>query len=72
MILLATLLILPLALAGPALGFPWTIYFAYVIPPVLVLFAVLQVLRLAIRKEPATTPARGQEGQAAGRGHAEQ
>jgi len=66
MILLAIMLILPLALAGPALGFPWTIYIAYVIPPVLLLFAVLQVLRLGIRKEPATS-ARGQERQAAGR-----
>jgi myo-inositol 2-dehydrogenase/D-chiro-inositol 1-dehydrogenase len=65
MILLAIMLMLPLALAGPPLGFPWTIYIAYVIPPVLVLFAVLQVLRLGIRKEPATS-ARGQEGQAAG------
>ena len=66
MILLAIMLMLPLALAGPPLGFPWTIYIAYVIPPVLLLFAVLQVLRLGIRKEPATS-ARGQEGQAAGR-----
>jgi myo-inositol 2-dehydrogenase/D-chiro-inositol 1-dehydrogenase len=66
MILLATLLILPLALVGPALGLPWTIYIAYVIPPVLVLFAVLQVLRLGTRKEPAAASARGQEGREAG------
>ena len=40
-ILLGTLLILPLALAGPALGMNWTIYLAYLIPPVLVgVFAV--------------------------------
>jgi myo-inositol 2-dehydrogenase/D-chiro-inositol 1-dehydrogenase len=65
MVLLGTLLILPLALAGPPLGFPWTIYFAYLIPPVLVLFTVLQGLRLGIRREPAT-PARGQEDQAGG------
>ena len=51
MILMATLLILPLALAGPALGFNWTIYLAYLIPPVLVVFAVFQVLRLGIRKD---------------------
>ncbi|MBV8487473.1 MAG: hypothetical protein JO161_04280, partial [Planctomycetaceae bacterium] len=51
LILLAIMLVLPLALAGPPLGFPWTIYIAYVIPPVLVVFAVLQVLRLGIRKE---------------------
>jgi myo-inositol 2-dehydrogenase/D-chiro-inositol 1-dehydrogenase len=50
-ILLAALVILPLALAGPALGVNGTIYLAYLIPPVLVLFAVLQVLRFGIRKE---------------------
>jgi myo-inositol 2-dehydrogenase/D-chiro-inositol 1-dehydrogenase len=50
MILLASLLILPLALSGPALGLPWTIYFAYLIPPVLVVFAVTQILRYGISK----------------------
>ena len=50
MILIATLLILPLALAGPALGLNWTIYLAYLIPPVLVVFAAVQFLRLGIRK----------------------
>ncbi len=50
MILIAVLLILPLALAGPALGINWTIYLAYLIPPVLVVFVVFQVLRLGIRK----------------------
>jgi len=51
MILMAVLLILPLALAGPALGINWTIYLAYLIPPVLVLFVVFQVLRIGIRKD---------------------
>jgi len=51
MLLLGVLLILPLALAGPALGMTWTIYLAYLIPPVLVLFAVAQVLRYGIRRE---------------------
>ena len=51
MILMAALLILPLALAGPALGINWTIYLAYLIPPVLVLFVVFQVLRIGIRKD---------------------
>jgi myo-inositol 2-dehydrogenase/D-chiro-inositol 1-dehydrogenase len=51
MILMAALLILPLALAGSALGINWTIYLAYFIPPVLVVFAVLQVLRFGIRKD---------------------
>jgi myo-inositol 2-dehydrogenase/D-chiro-inositol 1-dehydrogenase len=50
-LLLATLLILPLALAGPPLGFNWTIYLAYLIPPLLVVFAVIQLLRFAIRGE---------------------
>jgi myo-inositol 2-dehydrogenase/D-chiro-inositol 1-dehydrogenase len=50
-ILLASLLILPLALAGPPLGINWTIYVAYLIPPVLVVFAVIQLLRFAIRGE---------------------
>ncbi len=49
MLLMAALLILPLALAGPALGINWTIYLAYLIPPALVLFVVFQVLRLGIR-----------------------
>ena len=51
MILIAVLLILPLALAGPALGLNWTIYLAYLIPPVLVLFVLFQVLRIGIRKD---------------------
>ena len=50
-ILLAILLILPLALAGPALGMNWTIYLAWLIPPVLVVFAIAQVLRLGIRRD---------------------
>jgi myo-inositol 2-dehydrogenase/D-chiro-inositol 1-dehydrogenase len=52
MILLASLVVLPLALAGPALGFNWTIYFAYLILPVLVLFAAFQLLRFGIKPEP--------------------
>ncbi len=51
MILMGALLILPLALAGPPLGLNWTIYLAYLILPVLVVFAVVQFLRLGIRKE---------------------
>jgi predicted dehydrogenase len=54
-ILLAVLVILPLALAGPALGFNWTIYIAYIIPPVLVVFGVLQILRFGIRNESGKT-----------------
>ena len=54
LILLGSLLVLPLALAGPALGVNGTIYIAYLIPPVLVLFAVLQVLRFGIRRPGGT------------------
>ena len=50
-ILLGILFLLPLALAGPALGMNWTIYLAWLIPPVLVVFAVVQVLRFGIRRE---------------------
>jgi myo-inositol 2-dehydrogenase/D-chiro-inositol 1-dehydrogenase len=50
-ILLGILLLLPVALAGPALGMSWTIYLAWLIPPALVAFAVLQVLRFGIRGE---------------------
>ena len=49
-LLLAALIALPAALVGPALGFPWTIYIAYLIPPVLILFIALQFFRFAIRK----------------------
>jgi myo-inositol 2-dehydrogenase/D-chiro-inositol 1-dehydrogenase len=52
MILLASLAVLPLALAGPALGFNWTIYIAYLILPVLILFSAVQLLRFGIKPEP--------------------
>jgi myo-inositol 2-dehydrogenase/D-chiro-inositol 1-dehydrogenase len=48
-VFLAMLVVLPLALIGPPLGFPGTIYVAYLIPPVLVVFVLLQLLRLGIR-----------------------
>jgi predicted dehydrogenase len=49
---LAALVLLPLALAGPAFGLNWTIYLAYGIPPILVLFMLLQVFRFAIKPTP--------------------
>ena len=68
MLFIGALLILPLALAGPPLGFPWTIYIAYLIPPLLVLFVILQALRLAVRKPveagfgaPRTGPSRSHQ-----------
>lgn len=51
LLLLGSLAILPIALAGPALGFKETLYLAYLIPPLLLAFAGLQILRLGIRKD---------------------
>lgn len=49
-LLMAILAVLPLALAGPALGLAGTVYLAYLIPPVLVIFVLLQLFRYAIRR----------------------
>src|SRR6185437_4663772 len=48
--LMAILVVLPVALIGPPLGFPWTLYLAYAVPPALILFILLQLLRFAIRR----------------------
>ena len=48
-VFLSILAVLPVALIGPPLGVPETIYLAYVIPPVLILFILLQLLRFAVR-----------------------
>jgi predicted dehydrogenase len=60
MLFIVSMLILPLALAGPPLGLGWTIYIAYAIPPLLVIFVILQTLRFAVRKnqEPAPVSSR--------------
>lgn len=50
-LLLCTLVVLPLALVGPVFGLVWTLYLAYAIPPILVLFMLLQMFRFALRKE---------------------
>lgn len=50
LVLIGSLFTIPLALAGPPLGLPWTIYIAYAIPPVLVLFFLFQLFRFAIRE----------------------
>jgi predicted dehydrogenase len=55
LVLLSILVLVPIALAGPTLGMPWLIYLAYVIPPMLVGFVVVQSLRFAIR-EPGPRP----------------
>lgn len=49
LVLLGCLVALPAALVGPALGIGPTIYIAYAIPPLLVIFALLQTLRLAMK-----------------------
>lgn len=49
LVLLSILVVVPVALAGPALGIGWTIYLAWAIPPILVGFAFLQLLRFAVR-----------------------
>jgi myo-inositol 2-dehydrogenase/D-chiro-inositol 1-dehydrogenase len=49
-IFLCILTILPISLIGPPLGFPGTIYLAYAIPPVLILFILLQSLRFALQR----------------------
>jgi myo-inositol 2-dehydrogenase/D-chiro-inositol 1-dehydrogenase len=49
LVLFVVLIVLPIALAGPALGFGWTIYIAYLIPPMLLGFIFLQMMRFAVR-----------------------
>ena len=49
MILLACLVALPMALAGPALGMNWMLYIAYAIPPLLVFFALTQLLKYGVK-----------------------
>ena len=53
MLLLGSLVVLPLALAGPALGFNQSIYAAYLILPLLILFAALQLFRFGIKPDPS-------------------
>jgi myo-inositol 2-dehydrogenase/D-chiro-inositol 1-dehydrogenase len=50
LLLLATLVALPLAMAGPALGLRWTPAIVYAMLPVLVGFILLQLFRFALRK----------------------
>ena len=51
MMVVAVLFGLPLILAGPALGLHFTLYFGYLIPLGFGAFALLQVLRFAIRND---------------------
>jgi myo-inositol 2-dehydrogenase/D-chiro-inositol 1-dehydrogenase len=50
MMIIGILLGLPLILAGPALGLPFTLYLGYLIPLSLAGFAALQALRFVIRR----------------------
>lgn len=59
-ILLGTLIALPAALVGPAFGLTWTLYLAYAIPPLLILFILLQALRFAARS-PAVPTSKGKQ-----------
>jgi myo-inositol 2-dehydrogenase/D-chiro-inositol 1-dehydrogenase len=49
LVLLSILVVLPVALVGPAIGLGWTIYLSYLIPPLLCAFLLLQLLRFAAR-----------------------
>jgi myo-inositol 2-dehydrogenase/D-chiro-inositol 1-dehydrogenase len=49
LVFLAVLVVLPAALVGPPLGFPGTVYLAYAIPPILVLYILGQLFRFALR-----------------------
>jgi myo-inositol 2-dehydrogenase/D-chiro-inositol 1-dehydrogenase len=48
-VFLAVLVVLPAALIGPPLGFPGTVYIAYAIPPMLVVYILVQLFRFALR-----------------------
>lgn len=50
LVFLASLALLPLSMAGRALGLPWMLYIPYLIPPALVIFVLLQTLGLSIRR----------------------
>ena len=58
-LIVVSLLVVPLALAGAALGQTWMLYLAYALPVLMVLFIGGQFLRLAVRtpsREPKVSP----------------
>ena len=57
LVFLASLFVLPLAMAGAAIGLKWALYIPYLIPPALILFVMLQALRLAIHRPRAARTA---------------
>jgi myo-inositol 2-dehydrogenase/D-chiro-inositol 1-dehydrogenase len=50
LLLIGILIALPVALVGPAFGLGWTLYIAYAIPPILILFFLAQALRFVVRR----------------------
>jgi myo-inositol 2-dehydrogenase/D-chiro-inositol 1-dehydrogenase len=48
-VFLGALFMMGVAMVGPALGFGWTLYLVYAVPPALIGFMLLQVFRFAIR-----------------------
>jgi myo-inositol 2-dehydrogenase/D-chiro-inositol 1-dehydrogenase len=57
LVFLAVLVVLPAALIGPPLGFPGTLYIAYAIPPILVLYILVQLFRFGLRDRRRERPA---------------
>jgi predicted dehydrogenase len=57
LLIVGTLFVLPVALAGPALGINATLLLAYGVLPVLVLFVMLQALRFAVKNPSEAAPA---------------
>lgn len=49
-LLLLTIFLMAVAAAGKSLGFEWAVYIVWVIPPMLVIFALFQLLRYNIKK----------------------
>jgi myo-inositol 2-dehydrogenase/D-chiro-inositol 1-dehydrogenase len=51
MMVVAIIFVLPMILAGPAIGIPITLYLGYLIPISLACFVAMQILRLAIKSD---------------------
>ena len=63
LLLLSLLFLLPFSMAGPSLGMRWTLLIPYVIPPVLVLFVLMQMLRLVVNRSGARSDSNLTHGQ---------
>jgi predicted dehydrogenase len=53
-LLLAILILIPTVMTLKSLGFEWATYLLWVIPPILVLFLMLQFLRLGLKRSPSS------------------